>query len=141
MRLASTLVVAFALGVSAAPPLAALQAGTAQAAAQMSDEEFLKGSYPSDTSGLVVPVVKRDVRSRYVPDAMRAKIQGTVELQAIVGEDGKVARVRVTKSLDTVYGLDEQALASARQWTFEPGRLDGRAVPVAIMLVLEFRLH
>lgn len=141
MRLGFIPAVTFAIALSGIPLLAGPQTGKNQAGAQMTDEEFLKGAYPSDTPGLVVPVVKRDVRPRYVPDAMRAKIQGTVEIQAIVGEDGKVARVRVTKSLDTVYGLDEQALAAARQWTFEPGRLDGRAVPVAIALVLEFRLH
>ena len=45
------------------------------------------------------------------------------------------------KSLDKDFGLDAAALAAARTWRFEPARLKGEPVPVAIELVLEFKLH
>ncbi len=53
----------------------------------------------------------------------------------------QVDRARVLESLDKDLGLDEAALTAAKAWTFEPGKLGGTAVPVAMDLVLDFRLH
>jgi TonB family protein len=47
----------------------------------------------------------------------------------------------VKKSLDTVNGLDDAAIAAARQWRFEPARLSGQPVAVEVTLILEFRQH
>ena len=141
MRTTSLFVLAFAVGVLGVTATARQAGVAAPAAGQISDEEFLKGSYPATTPGLIRPVPTREVHPRYTPEALRAKLQGTVELQVVVDEEGHVARVRVTKSLDTDLGLDEQAVAAARQWTFQPARLDGKAVPVALTLVLDFRVH
>jgi protein TonB len=71
---------------------------------------------------------------------MRQKIEGIVEMEAVVGIDGRVSRVRVVKSVDREHGLDEEALRAARAWTFEPGILNGAAVPVLVTIQLEFRL-
>ena len=35
--------------------------------------------------------------------------------------DGTVGDVRITRSLDPDFGLDEEAIKAARQWLFEPG--------------------
>jgi TonB family protein len=74
---------------------------------------------------------------------MRQKIQGQVEVQAVVMPDGTVARARVTKSLDRIYGLDDEAVKAVHQFTFAPnsGTLNGRPVPVAVTLTLTFKLH
>ena len=107
------------------------------------EDDFLKGVYVfvKDTPGMVAPVLKYTVHPKYTSDAMRAKIQGVVEVQAVVMPDGTVNRARITTSLDTVFGLDEQAIIAARQWRFEPGKVDGVPVPVAVTVNLEFRLH
>jgi periplasmic protein TonB len=81
------------------------------------------------------------VKPRYTADALRAKIQGDVEVQMVVSAKGEVERVRVTQSLDRVFGLDAEALAAARQFRFEPGKLNGRSVPVAVNVLLTFRLR
>jgi outer membrane biosynthesis protein TonB len=47
----------------------------------------------------------------------------------------------VTKSLDDALGLDAEALAAARLWRFEPGRLNGQPVAVFVHLVMDFRLY
>jgi protein TonB len=90
---------------------------------------------------LVQPVLVRSSQPKYTSDAMRAKIQGMVEVEAVVGVDGTVSRARVTKSLDTQLGLDENAVDAVKSWSFEPGRLNGAPVPVVVRLTLEFRLH
>ena len=100
-----------------------------------------QGRLPPETPGLKAPVLKHTVYPRYTSDAMRAKLQGVVEVQAVVMPDGSVSRARVTTSLDKAFGLDEQAVIAAKQWTFEPGELNGKSVPVAVSLKLEFRLH
>lgn len=86
-------------------------------------------------------MVLRQVAPKYTSDAMRAKIQGQVIAQIIVEADGTVGKARVIRSLDAALGLDEEALIAVRQWSFRAGTIDGRAVPVTVVVVLEFRLH
>ena len=105
------------------------------------EDDFLKGVYLPEAAGLKAPVVIQTVYPKYTSDAMQAKIQGVVEVQAVVMPDGSVSRARVITSLDKVFGLDAEAIAAAKKWIFEPGKLDGVAVPVAVTLKLEFKLH
>jgi TonB family protein len=91
--------------------------------------------------GVTNPRVLRDVRPAYTAAAMRAKVQGNVELEALVGVDGLVKDVRITKSLDTEFGLDEEAIKAARRWRFEPAVSDGKPVPKTVTLVLSFTIH
>jgi TonB family protein len=72
-------------------------------------------------SGIVDPKLISNVQPKYTPEAMKAKIQGSVELEAIVLTDGTVGDVRVLKSLDKDLGLDQAAIAAAKQWKFRPG--------------------
>ena len=83
----------------------------------------------------------RKVSPKYTPEAMRAKTSGEVWLDAIVLKNGTVRVLGVTKSLDSVYGLDQAAIDAAKQWLFTPGTKNGQAVDVRVTLILEFRLH
>ena len=88
------------------------------------------------------PVPIRQVQPRYTGEAMRAKIQGAVELEAVVLSNGTVGSLRVVKSLDRSCGLDGEALKAAREWLFTPGRDSaGTPVPVLVTLIMEFRIH
>lgn len=86
------------------------------------------------------PQLTRQVRPAYTQKAMDAGIQGVVTVQMIVGVDGVVERSRVVRSLDRVYGLDEEALKCANQWRFSPATIDGRPVTSVVMLELAFKL-
>jgi TonB family protein len=108
---------------------------------QLGDEEFRKGAYQISDPGVVAPKVKFTPDAKYTSDAMRAKLQGEVKIEAVVLPDGTVGRARVVESLDKVLGLDDNALATAQQWTFEPGTLNGQPVPVLVTLTMTFRLH
>ena len=92
-------------------------------------------------SGVENPTILRQIDPKYTPDAMRAKIQGVVELEAVVGTNGVISDIRVIKSLDRAFGLDEEAIKTAKQWLFRPGRFQGRAVAVVVIIQMEFRLH
>ncbi|HVC20654.1 MAG TPA: energy transducer TonB [Vicinamibacterales bacterium] len=92
-------------------------------------------------NGVLLPQVIQEVKPQYTSDAMRAKIQGTVWLECIVEPNGRVGDVRVIKSLDPTFGLDEEAIKAAKQWRFMPGTKDGKPVPVIITIELTFTLR
>ncbi len=92
-------------------------------------------------SGVSLPEVITEVKPQYTAEAMRAKVQGVVWLECIVMPDGSVGDVKVTKSLDSVFGLDQEAIKAARRWRFRPGIKDGQPVPVIITIELTLTLR
>ena len=74
-------------------------------------------------------------------EAMRAKVQGVVLLECVVQTDGSVGDIKIVKSLDKTFGLDEEAIKAARQWRFVPGRRLGDPVAVYVTLELAFTLR
>lgn len=92
-------------------------------------------------SGIDLPRVRVEKKPQYTADAMRAKVQGIVELEAVVLPDGSVGDVRVTRSLDRTFGLDQQAINAVKQWLFYPGMRLGQPVPVLVTVELTFTLR
>jgi TonB family protein len=92
-------------------------------------------------NGVTSPTLIREIKPQYTADAMRAKVQGEVELEAVVNPDGSVDRIRITRSLDRTFGLDQKAIEAVRQWRFVPGMLKGQPVPVRVSIVLDFTLR
>lgn len=91
--------------------------------------------------GCSTPRLIRRVDAKYTPEAMRGKVQGDVEIEAVVQKDGSVGALRISKSLDPRYGLDFEAVWAARQWQFTPAKCDGQALDKAVTLQIQFRLH
>jgi protein TonB len=94
-------------------------------------------------NGVSEPTLIRAVDPSYTSEAMRAKIQGVVLLTAVVQPNGMVDDIKVSKSLDRQYGLDQAAVDAARQWRFGPCKLvkENKPVPCSIIMELGFRLH
>jgi TonB family protein len=92
-------------------------------------------------AGITLPRVLKEVKPAYTADAMRAKVQGSVWLECIVLPDGTVGDVRVTRSLDPIFGLDQEAVKAAKAWRFVPGTRLGQAVPVIVTIELTFTLR
>ena len=90
--------------------------------------------------GVLVPRIVKEVKPQYTAEARAKKIQGTIGLDAVVLKDGTVGDVNVTQSLDSVYGLDEEAVKAMKQWVFEPGQKDGKPVPVRVNVEMTFNL-
>lgn len=99
------------------------------------------GGYYRPGNGVELPRPIREVRPQYTADAMRAKVQGTVWVECIVTADGNCSDARVTKSLDSVFGLDQEAIKAARQWRFVPGTRMGQPVNVLVTIELTFTLR
>src|SRR5262245_36703698 len=74
------------------------------------------GVYRAGANGVTYPRALRQVKASYTADAARAHIAGSVMLECIVLPDGSVGTVRVVRSLDAVYGLDQEAVKAAKQY-------------------------
>jgi len=88
--------------------------------------------------GLTPPHVVSKVEPHYTQEAKDDKIQGTVVLRVEIDENGAADNVQVVRSLDS--GLHENAVQAIRQWSFEPGRLNGKPVRVAATIEVNFKL-
>jgi TonB family protein len=92
-------------------------------------------------SGIELPRLLREVKPQYTADAMRAKIQGTAVLDCVVTAEGAVGECQIARSLDSSFGLDQEAVKAAKQWRFVPGRRLGQPVPVLVTIELTFTLR
>jgi protein TonB len=99
------------------------------------------GDTPGVGNGVSAPVLVQQVRPQYTSAAMSARLAGSVVVECIVTPDGTVGDARVVRSLDTRFGLDEEALKAARQWRFRPGMFNGRPVAVRITIELTFSIY
>lgn len=90
-------------------------------------------------NGVTSPVLIREVKPGYTKAAMDRKVQGTVEVTAVILADGSVGDVTVKKSLDP--DLDAEAIRATKQWKFKPGTKDGTPVPVEVSIELSFTLR
>ena len=85
--------------------------------------------------GMTLPVKVKDARPVYPPIAVEYELRGTVILEAIVGESGRVIAARVVKSIPV---FDQSALYAVRQWEFQPTAVDGQPVRVLITVTARF---
>lgn len=92
-------------------------------------------------AGIVNPLLIKEVEPQYTADALRAKISGTVYMEAVVLPDGTVGEVRITRSLDPIFGLDEIAIKTIRQWRFKPATRFGEPVAILVNVALDFNLR
>jgi protein TonB len=92
-------------------------------------------------NGVTTPRLLATVKPDYTAAAMRNKIQGIVAVQRVVDIDGTVRDIRVLRSLDPTWGLDEQAVIAAKNRKFSLGTRNGIAVPVEIVIELQFTVR
>jgi len=88
--------------------------------------------------GVSAPVPIFNPEPEYSEEARKAKYQGTVVLQIVVDEEGMARDLKIISPLGL--GLDEKAMEAVQQWRFRPAYLNGRAVAVAAVVEVNFRL-
>jgi protein TonB len=99
------------------------------------------GGYFREGNGVTSPVIVREVKPNYTSEAMRARIQGVVTMEAVVMPDGSVGDVHVVRSLDSQFGLDKEAVNTIKKWRFKPGMRLGQPVPVLVVVEMSFTLR
>jgi TonB family protein len=68
-------------------------------------------------------------------DAAAAGVSGSVGLEIVVDETGRVVDARITRSVPL---LDSTALDTVRQWRFSPATLNGKPVRVRMIVGIHF---
>jgi len=76
----------------------------------------------------------------YTSDARKARIQGDVEIEVVIGVDGTPGEMRLRNSIDVLYGLDDQALQTIAKYRFKPATRDGQPTSCVATLIVTFRL-
>lgn len=79
-----------------------------------------------------------DVKPVYPPIARASRVQGVVIVEAVLDATGRVAAVRVLRSIPL---LDEAALDAVKQWQFEPALVDGQPRAVLMTTTVNFKLQ
>ena len=73
----------------------------------------------------------------YPAEALAARIQGVVILEAVIGVDGRVNDARVLRSIPL---LDQAAVDAVRQWEYTPTLLNGVPTPVIMTVTVNFSM-
>lgn len=97
------------------------------------------GSGGPATSVDTKPIPLNNPKPQYTEEARKNKIQGNVTVRLLVGADGLVKQVKVTRGLPD--GLDEQAIRTAYQMRFKPAMKGGNAVAYWMPVLIEFKLQ
>jgi len=119
-------------GLQIPRPTGTVPAGTGQASTSASP-----GSSQVRFIDMNTVRVLHQVTPVYPALARMTRVQGAVVLLMTIDETGVPTDVKVLAGHP---GLQEAALQAARQWRFEPARVDGRPVPASFRLTLNFRL-
>ena len=93
--------------------------------------------YKLDDKGITAPIAVKQVRPRYPRSGSQGESYRVVLVDAVVLADGTVGDVTVTKSAGDA-ACDDGAVKAAKQWTFKPGKREGRAVAVRVPLEMTF---
>ena len=91
---------------------------------------------PVVDSGQAPAILVRRSRVAYPTAALSSRIEGPVELIAVVRVDGRVKEVRVVKGHPS---LAWAAVTSVRDWVYEPARLHGKPVESEVPVTLNFK--
>jgi periplasmic protein TonB len=92
-------------------------------------------------SGVTMPIEIRKGVPQYTTEAMHARAQGTIIVECLVQTTGVCTNIRVKRSLNPSFGLDQEAIKAAAQWRFRPGMRRGEPVPVLVNMEIVFALR
>lgn len=97
------------------------------------------GDTRTPPAGMTAPTVLKSAFALYTEDARIHGIEGTVTIEALIGEDGKIRSTKILKGLG--FGLDEVALTSVQEWTLSPATRNDLPVSVGAQLDVAFSLR
>lgn len=73
----------------------------------------------------------------YPPEAKKARIQGKVLLDAVIGKDGTIEQLKVISGPEA---LQKSALDAVKDWTYKPFLLNGEPVDVKTTITVTYSL-
>jgi periplasmic protein TonB len=104
----------------------------------------MPGGLPNGTGASPVfdydapPRLVRQTRPRYPQEAFVKRVEGTVVVEILIDESGRVSRTRVIESIPL---LDEAARDTVSGWLFQPAVKRGHPVPAIAHAPVRFRIY
>jgi protein TonB len=89
------------------------------------------------TRAEAVQAATSKVQPEYPPIARQLKVEGVVELEALIGENGKVEKVNILSGNAMLTRAGADAL---KQWKFTPFTEDGKPVKALAPFTFAFKL-
>lgn len=108
---------------------------------QIKLEDSDASSLPTPTEEYLVsemPVVSSEVRPNYPKEAKDKQLEGTVALDVLIDDAGKVRQVSVIEGPEI---FRSAAVEAMKKFLFRPAKVDGKAVAVRIRYSLKFQLE
>lgn len=106
-----------------------------------SEDRGAVGATPSSPGSADIvqrPVLLNAPRPRYTERARENRIMGSALLRVLVGENGRVKKAKVIRSLPDF--LTEEAVRAAFEMKFKPAMKDGQAAPYWLPMLVDFNL-
>ena len=95
--------------------------------------------YRPGVGGVTAPVLLERIDPIYPEAARKARMEGTVVLEATITSTGEVDAVRVVASAGPI--LDSAAVSAVRRWRYRPATLSERVVSVFLTVTVKFGLN
>ncbi len=89
------------------------------------------------SQGVSVGLLENSVEPKYPLIAIRARVQGTVRLGAVIAKDGHIENLQLIEGHPL---LVEAAMNAVRQWHYRPYTLSGEPVEVETTVIVNFHL-
>jgi TonB family protein len=87
---------------------------------------------------IYAPQPVHEVDPKYIATAVEERVEGTVRLAFVIGQNGRVTGVELVKGVDD--RLDQSAIDALRKWQFTPAVREGKPVDVDALVEIPFRL-
>ena len=101
----------------------------------------LDASYPAaGKNGVTLPRCQSCPQPEFPGAAIGQNAEGSVELDIVVGTDGRAKRIKVLRALP--YGFTDNAVEAVQRWRLDPALgPDGKPTAVRQIIVVTFRLR
>ena len=115
--------------------------------ASAAEKEKAAAHVPAQATESIVAVLDQDAAEKllaervepdYPPQALAARIQGSVQLNMTIDTAGQVVRARVS---DGPPELAQAAAEAVRRWRFHPYTVNGQPKPFRTTTVIDFKLQ
>ena len=83
-------------------------------------------------------MITRRVEPVYPPIAERARVQGTVQLKAIISKEGAIENLQLVSGHPL---LVPAAMDAVKQWRYRPYILNGEPLEVETIVIVNFHLN
>jgi TonB family protein len=84
-----------------------------------------------------LPIPLSSAAPTYTDEALKAGLQGTVMVTAVVGDDGVPKDIKLAGE-PLGFGLDEKAIETVAKWRFRPAEVNGKPFATSVMLFVNF---